>query len=168
MTNLYLITGPAGVGKTTLSKCLASKLNKSALIEGDDIYHQVVGGYNAPWSSDNHLDIFWRICLNNIKIYLDNEYDVVFNYIIDKNNLEDIKDYFNDYNIKFVVLMADEDTILKRDKSRDIEDRMNERCILLLNEFKKYNYDDKYIIDTTKISIDDRINMIINEDRFLL
>lgn len=41
MPSLYIITGPSGVGKSTISKELAKKSNKSALIEGDDIYHQV-------------------------------------------------------------------------------------------------------------------------------
>ena len=39
---LYIITGPAGVGKSTVSKMLAETKVKSALIEGDDIYHQVI------------------------------------------------------------------------------------------------------------------------------
>ncbi|MBR3524036.1 MAG: (d)CMP kinase [Bacilli bacterium] len=34
MKTLYLITGPAGVGKSTISNKLASLLDKSALIEG--------------------------------------------------------------------------------------------------------------------------------------
>ncbi len=38
MNTLYFITGPAGVGKSTVSKKLANKLIKSVLIEGDDIY----------------------------------------------------------------------------------------------------------------------------------
>ena len=41
MPNLYVITGPAGVGKSTVSKRLAQNLSKSALIEGDESYHQV-------------------------------------------------------------------------------------------------------------------------------
>lgn len=45
MNKLYLITGPAGVGKSTISKLLAKKLDKSILIEGDDIYHMVISGY---------------------------------------------------------------------------------------------------------------------------
>ena len=45
MNTLYIITGPAGVGKTTISKGLAKRCKKSALIEGDDIYHQVISGY---------------------------------------------------------------------------------------------------------------------------
>ncbi len=49
MPNLYIITGPAGVGKSTVSKKIAMTSKKSALIEGDDIYHQVVGGYVPAW-----------------------------------------------------------------------------------------------------------------------
>ena len=35
MPNLYIITGPSGVGKSTVSKKLAENSNKSVLIEGD-------------------------------------------------------------------------------------------------------------------------------------
>lgn len=38
MSTLYIITGPCGVGKTTISKKLFQKLSNSLLIEGDDIY----------------------------------------------------------------------------------------------------------------------------------
>lgn len=69
MQNLYIITGPAGVGKSTISQDLAKKNLKSALIEGDDIYHQVIGGYAQAWKSENHLKTFWKICINIIKIY---------------------------------------------------------------------------------------------------
>ena len=57
MNKIYLITGPAGVGKSTISKLLAEKLERSVLIEGDDVYHFVVGGYVAPWKNGNHLDV---------------------------------------------------------------------------------------------------------------
>jgi len=39
MATLYIITGPSGVGKSTISKRIAESTNKSALIEGDEIYH---------------------------------------------------------------------------------------------------------------------------------
>lgn len=34
MSKLYIITGPAGVGKSTTSIALAKRLKKSVLIEG--------------------------------------------------------------------------------------------------------------------------------------
>ena len=91
MARLYLITGPAGVGKSTISKKIAETKNKSVLIEGDDIYHQVIGGYVQEWRDGNHLKTFWKVCISTIKIYLENGYDVIFNYIINPGNIETIK-----------------------------------------------------------------------------
>ena len=168
MQTLYIITGPAGVGKSTVSKRLAQNLSKSALIEGDDIYHQVVGGYISAWKEGNHLQTFWKICINTIKIYLEDGFDVVFNYIISPENIELIKSSIQNYNIKIVILLTDESTLLSRDKQRPIDCQMNERCITLLNIFKNRNYNSKNILDTSYLSIDETLNIIENENRFIL
>ena len=60
MNKLFLITGPAGVGKTAISKELSKRFSKTILIEGDDIYHMVKNGYVSPWKKGNHLDLFWK------------------------------------------------------------------------------------------------------------
>ena len=168
MSRLYIITGPAGVGKTTISAGIAESKIKSALIEGDNIYHQVVGGYVAAWKEGNHLDTFWKVCINTIKTYLEDGYDVVFNYIIEPERLETLKKNFENYDIKFIVLMVSEDVLLARDMERPASHQMKERCTILLNKFKNYNYDSKYIIDTSNISIKDTIDTIEKEDRFLM
>lgn len=168
MPNLYIITGPAGVGKTTISTKLAQSLNKSSLIEGDEIYHQVVGGYTPAWKNGNHLDIFWEICLNTINTYLTSGYDVIFNYIINLEDLKRIKNKFQKYTIKFVLLIASEETLLLRDKSRPEDCQMHERCIILLNNFKKRIYDNNNILDTTNLSINKIVNLIKNNDTFIL
>ena len=111
MPNLYVITGPAGVGKSTVSRRLATIKEKSVLIEGDEIYNQVIGGYVSVWKEGNHLEIFWKICLNMIESYLNAGYDVVFNYIVNPENLKEMKERFLD--LKFVILIADEDELLK-------------------------------------------------------
>ena len=168
MPNLYIITGPAGVGKSTISKKIAESKKKSALIEGDDIYHQVVGGYVQAWKEGNHLETFWKVCINTIKIYLENGYDVVFNYIVTPTPLEIMKKEFEDYSIKFVVLLVDENTLLSRDKERPEDCQMKERCIALLNNFKNNNYNEQNILDTSHSSVDDTISIIENDNRFIL
>lgn len=168
MPNLYIITGPAGVGKSTISKEIAKSISKSVLIEGDDIYHQVIGGYVQAWKSGNHLNTFWKVCMNTIKIYLEDRFDVIFNYIVTPENLEIIKDNFKDYTIKFVVLLVDESSLLLRDKQRPTDSQMNDRCITLLNSFKNKNYNSNNILDTSNLSIDETLNIIENEDRFIL
>ena len=168
MSQLYIITGPAGVGKSTISKEIAKPKAKSALVEGDEIYNQVIGGYIHAWKEGNHLDTFWKICISTIKTYLEDGFDVVFNYIVTPNQIKMIKENFKDYKIKFVVLLVDENTLLSRDKQRPEDCQMKERCITLLNEFKNYNYDEKNILDSTGLSINETVDIIESSKRFIL
>ena len=168
MPNLYVITGPAGVGKSTVSKRLAQTLSKSVLIEGDEIYHQIIGGYIPAWKEGNHLQTFWKVCINTIRIYLQDGFDVVFNYIVTPENLALLKNEFKNYTIKFVVLLVDELTLLARDKERPENCQMKERCITLLNNFKNRNYNINNILDTTNLSIEETVNLIQNNSNFIL
>ena len=168
MPNLYVITGPAGVGKSTVSKRLAQNLSKSALIEGDEIYHQVIGGYIPAWKEGNHLQTFWKVCINIVKSYLEDGFDVVFNYIVTPENLALLKNEFKNYTIKFIVLLVDESTLLLRDKERPENCQMKERCITLLNNFKNRNYNINNILDTTNLSIEETVNLIQNNNNFIL
>ena len=166
--NLYVITGPAGVGKSTVSKRLAQNLSKSALIEGDEIYHQVIGGYIPAWKEGNHLQTFWKVCINIVRSYLEDDFDVVFNYIVTPENLALLKNEFKNYTIKFIVLLVDESTLLLRDKERPENCQMKERCITLLNNFKNRNYNINNILDTTNLSIEETVNLIQNNNNFIL
>ena len=168
MPNLYVITGPAGVGKSTVSKRLAQNLSKSALIEGDEIYHQVIGGYIPAWKEGNHLQTFWKVCINIVRSYLEDDFDVVFNYIVTPENLALLKNEFKNYTIKFIVLLVDESTLLLRDKERPEDCQMKERCITLLNNFKNRNYNINNILDTTNLSIEETVNLIQNNSNFIL
>ena len=161
MNKLYVITGPAGVGKSTISRKIAENLSNSVLIEGDTIYNFFVGGRIKPWYPNAPLDLFWNNCFYLINKYLENGYDVVFNYIISPENFKKIKTHFKNYDIVFKVLLVDENILLKRDLERPKDCQMGNRCIQLLNEFRNYNYDEKYIIDTSKLSIDEVIKKII-------
>ena len=143
MPTLYIITGPSGIGKSTVSKLLASSKEKSALIEGDDIYHQVVGGYIAAWKDGNHLKTFWKVCIESMRAYLADGYDVVFNYIVNPAELKQIREELHMYHIKFVVLMTSEKELLRRDALRPEDCQMKERCLILLNSFKEKNFSER-------------------------
>ena len=100
--------------------------------------------------------------------YLSDGYNVIFNYVVTLGNLEDIREKFKDYDIKFIVLMVDESTLLMRDSERPEDCQMKERCIELLNNFKSKNYDHNFLLDTTDLSIDDTVNIIKLNDNFYL
>ena len=168
MAKLYIITGPSGVGKSTISRGIAERLNKSVLLEGDNFYHQVVGGYVQAWKPGNHLDVFWKVCVDTINNYLNAGYDVVFNYIINKEKFMELKNIFENIELKFVVLLVDRETILKRDKERPEEFQMKDRCFVLLNDFLNNNYDEKYILYTDKLTINQTIDEIIHNKKYLV
>lgn len=168
MKTLYLITGPAGVGKSTISKLIAKNLEKSCLIEGDDIYAMVVGSYQSAWKEGNHLEFFWKNSLDLIENSLDFGYDVVFNYIIKKSQLGEIVDRFKekDVKIKFVLLLTDEKTLIERDKTRPLDCQMGERVVVLLKSFVEENFDPKYILDSTSKTEEQVLSEIMQGDRF--
>ena len=168
MSKLYIITGPAGVGKSTISRKIAESKKKSVLLEGDDIYHQVVGGYVQAWKEGNHLNIFWKVCISIIRAYLEDGYDVIFNYIVTPTPLKQMQEEFKDYDIKFVVLLVDEKTLLLRDKERPEDCQMNERCIILLNSFKNNNYKKQNILDTSNLTVNETVDIIEDDNRFIL
>ena len=165
---LYLITGPAGIGKSTISSEIAKISNKSVLLEGDDFYHQVISSYKPAWVEGNHLDVFWKVVESTIKIYLDTGYDVIFNYIINEEKYKELKEKFKDYDAKFVVLLVDEETIVKRDQLREEENRMNERCIILLNNFLNRDYPEDNKLFTTNQTVEESVNEIIKSKKYMI
>lgn len=166
--SLYILTGPPGVGKTTISNELAKSLDKSVLIEGDDIYNQVVSSHVSPWKEGNHLEIFWKICLNIIDMYLNNNYNVVFNYIISPENLNILKNKFKNYTLRFSVLLANKETLLARDSKRPLDCQMHERCVILLEKFQTQYVSSNNIINTTNASVKDIINTLKTDDKFII
>ena len=168
MTDLYIITGPAGAGKSTISRKIAESKSKSVLIEGDDIYHQVVGGYVQAWKQGNNLDIFWKICIDMIDIYLSNGYTVVFNYIVNPENIKALQDKFKEYKIKFIILITDEGTLLSRDKERPKDCQMGERCLTLLNDFKNKNYNKNNFLDTSNLSVNETLEEIEKDNKYFI
>ena len=167
MAILYVLTGPPGVGKSTISKKLANSLSKSVLIEGDDIYNQVVSSYISPWKEGNHLDLFWRVSLNSILEYLKEGYNVVFNYIIDPDDFHRIQNMIQS-PIRFVVLMVQEDEILKRDQEREIDCQMGERCLLLLKQFQDYQYPKDFRLYTDSLSVEECVKIIKEDNKFII
>jgi chloramphenicol 3-O-phosphotransferase len=117
----------------------------------------------SPWKEGNHLEVFWKVCLDSINDYLQYGYDVVFNYIVGVEELEKINHIFSNHEIKFVVLMVNEETLIKRDKERPLDWQMGERCIVLLNSFKNKGYSENNLLDTSKLNVDETVEKIIKE-----
>lgn len=164
---LYIITGPCGVGKSTISKKLAEQFDLSCHINADLLYHMVVGGIIEPWKDKTKVDLLWRNIISLVNNFTSEDYIVVLDYIVFPERLKHLNELKLKLKlrVKYVVLTADEDTIRERVSLRP-EDY--ERAIELLEEFKGKGIDDKYLIDTSSKSIEKVVEIIMKEDRFIL
>jgi adenylate kinase family enzyme len=170
---VYIISGPAGVGKSTTSKELVKSLNRSAYISGDYVSHMHINGRKKPWESEEERSLIWNNILSLTTNFIKYDNDVVIDYVTypeEANWLNENLKHFNT-EVKYVVLLTDKDTLVKRDNQRKIEDRMGERSLILLNEFIESGVGQNHIIDTTVHTVIDLHhvkNDIINNPRFIL
>lgn len=81
MNIIYIISGPAGVGKSTTTKGLAKQFSQSAYIKGDLINHMVVGGYLPPWKSEESLSLVWENIADLSVNFVQAKKNVIIDYV---------------------------------------------------------------------------------------
>lgn len=171
--SVYIISGPAGVGKSTTSKKLVEHLNRSSYISGDDISHLPVNGRGKPWTCQETHKLTWINILSLVKNLIQFNYDVVIDYVTFPSEANWLASELESLNVRiiYVVFMVDDETIIRRDRLRDPSIQMGERSLILLNEFSESLKDDRHILNTQEYSVDqvdEVIEEILNNDRFLL
>ncbi|MBU5351124.1 AAA family ATPase [Paenibacillus silvae] len=135
---IYMISGPPGVGKSTTSQQLVQTLSKSAYISGDDISHIPVNGRGKPWLCKETYDLTWKNILSITRNLLEQDYDVVIDYVTFPSEVEWLVQQLSnlEYQVVYVVLLADQSTLLNRDQLRPADQQMGERSLVLLEKFK--------------------------------
>ncbi|WP_041809220.1 AAA family ATPase [Evansella cellulosilytica] len=163
---MYIISGPAGVGKSTTAKRLAHQLEESAYIEGDVIYGMVVGGYLPPWESEASLTLAWKNIADLSINFLKANKNVVIDYVAFPEEVERLSKMVwskvADAEIVYVTLMVEPDELLRRDALRIKEHQMGERCIELVKEFQEKQVDKRFIYNTTNLKPADLDSILEN------
>jgi tRNA uridine 5-carbamoylmethylation protein Kti12 len=153
-STVYILSGPAGVGKSTTAKHLVNSLERSAYISGDDISHMPVNGREKPWLNEQSLRLIWKNISSLTNNLIDAEFDVVIDYVTFPRELRWFIKELKVKNIRiiYVVLMVDVETLRYRDQLRPVENQMGERSSILLHEFKEALADQKHILHTNQFS----------------
>ncbi len=166
MPRIYIISGPAGVGKSTTARRLAESFSQSAYIEGDVINHMIVGGYLPPWESEASLALVWKNIADLSINFIQADKDIVIDYVAFPDEVElfsqRVRAKCPQVEIVYVVLWVSPDELLKRDTRRIKEHQMGERCLELVKEFEASGVDHRFLYDTTQIG-PTQIEQIINE-----
>src|SRR5262245_30363160 len=54
VSELLIITGPPGAGRSTVARLVADRFQPSALVQGDVFFGFVANGYIDPWLPESH------------------------------------------------------------------------------------------------------------------
>jgi deoxyadenosine/deoxycytidine kinase len=146
-SSIYIISGPYGVGKSTVTKALAQEIEKAALIDGDLIKLMFGEKEQPPW--EEMLTIIWKNILSLSKNFLENNINVIIDYVVE-SELFWLYKHLSDLNVKihYVVLRADEDIIIRRLNQRG-DDYLIEGSLYLLDKLENFLPNKNYLYDTT-------------------
>ncbi|MCM3132133.1 hypothetical protein M3629_05015 [Paenibacillus polysaccharolyticus] len=135
---VYVISGPAGVGKSATSQQLVQTLSKSAYISGDAISHIPVNGRGKPWLCKETYDLTWKNILSLTRNLLEQDYNVVIDYVTFPSEIVWLVQQLTGFQFRvvYVVLLVDRSTLITRDQLRHIDAQMGERSLVLLEEFE--------------------------------
>jgi len=167
---VYLITGPAGVGKSTVSLALAKTIKSSAHVNADLLYHMVVGGHVRTWMDNGtYMDLLWDNISRLLENFIARDIEVIIDYIIYPERLKQILEIADRYHFQvcYVVLIANEGALIVRDKQRPADAIMGKRVLELLEEFNSKNIEERFILNTTRFTVSETVKYISsNKDRF--
>ena len=164
---IIVITGAPEKGKTTISAVVAkeSSMEKSVHMHTDDFYHYLSKGAvppHLPESNEQNLIVI-EAFLEAAKRYVRGGYDVIVDGIIGPWFLEPWLHIVREgYEVHYIVLRADKEETTKRAIERSKLDRKTniELVETMWEQFDNLGAYEKYIIDTTQLSVEDTVSAI--------
>jgi gluconate kinase len=161
---VYLISGPLGVGKSTVSKTLANAMNQCAWIEGDLLLHIYRGETEPPW--EERLRLAWLNIAAVTRNLLRNGLDVVIDFVVE-DELQWFYDQLSDLDatLHYVVLHAEPDTLTDRLNQRGDVQYIH-RSLFLRNKLMASPTNERFLLDADRKRPEELAVEIVKDARF--
>lgn len=166
MTNIVILTGPPGAGKSTINEILAKKIPNSAIVSSDSLRDFVKNGHANRNDEDWERQLY--IGTDNTILLAKNFYKNGFNVFIDDILIgEKFYQYFDNLkecNLKIFLLLPNKEVVAKRDLERGVW-AMKERALYLREKFIEFAKEENRfsIIDSSAHTPEETAKIIENE-----
>ncbi len=164
-----IITGPCGVGKSTISKLLAKHIKKSAYIGVDILREEMIkNGKVSPFSykgeSKRQVDLGTKNSSDLANNFLRAGFNVFIDDVLErKQQVKDYIKYLSSSKIHIFLLLPNKTIIKKRDSQRKKKDRMGKRALELHDIFtKRIPEENWHVLDTSNQTIKETEKEILN------
>ncbi len=164
---IVCITGPMGAGKSSVTKALAEKFEKSAYIKVDHIRKMIVGGHISPreenYEEQQNLNIK-NVCILT-KNFLESGFNVFIDDVAGKSKLEKFQAFFPGHTLHIFLLLPSLDVTLERFHGRGGASEKLEKRNLFLHEKFSLRKDelDWCVIDSSNQTAEETVDEIFNQ-----
>lgn len=122
---IWLITGIPAAGKTTVARALAARLERSAHIEGEQLWQQIVAGHETPSATtlEGEAERQYELVIRNqcllARSYAEAGFTPILDFVVvTRSHLEAYMNYLAGGALRVVALTPSLDIVAQRDADR--------------------------------------------------
>jgi len=171
MSQVLLVTGPPGAGKTTVCKEFARTADGDwAYVSQDDVHDFIYAGYESAndfyenWNDDTKRQ--WKvgieICCDLVKDYYENDIHCVVDFFATPAEFEKWRRHLEEVPYQIIVLLPNEATTIQRNNQRSVGAKLKEAKVRLLHslQLEWAKNDTATLIDNTDSSVENTVMKI--------
>jgi ADP-ribose pyrophosphatase YjhB (NUDIX family)/chloramphenicol 3-O-phosphotransferase len=166
---VFIISGPAGAGKSTVARALCERLPRSAHVDADLLRDMVIGGYASPVpgvhdraARDEQIALAHRnACALARNFALTGLTAVIDDIVEERADLDRCLEELAGFDVAFVTLLPDADALRTRDQGRESEKRVGRRSSDLQRIIADNGETRGLRLDTSGLTVEETVTAIL-------